>query len=219
MKTVQDIMTNKVVSINPDISMVEAVNVLLKNGFNGLPVIDKDQKLVGIITEYDLVIKGSSVYLPTFIKFFKELDLYKKDKKLIKKDFEAILNTKVQDAMNRDPLTIFEDASLEEAVKTFGEHHKVNPIPVLSRENKVVGIISRSDMIKFFRVPSLENTGPIDSTDQRELDKKVNLFLKHLESQFVLVKKSRTRLWLAASILFAVVGYIIAWALIIRIDS
>lgn len=210
-------MTKKVISISPNISIVEAVNILLKNDFNGLPVIDKDQKLVGIITEYDLIINGSSVYLPTLIKFFKELDLYKKDKKLIKKDFETILKTKVQDAMNRDPLTIFEDASLEEVVKTFGEHHKVNPIPVLSHENKVVGIISRSDMIKFFRVPISENTDPIDSTDQRELDKKVNLFLKHLEDQFVLVKKSRTRLWLAASILFAVVGYVIAWALIIRI--
>ena len=212
-------MTVKIISIDINASIVEAVNLMFKYDLNGLPVIDKGGNLVGILTEYDLVVKGSSVYLPTFIKVFSAINLYKKDKSLISEDLQKILRTKVVDIMNNDPLTVQDDISLEELSKIFGEHHKVNPIPVLGGDKKMVGIVSRSDLLKFFKTPSLIGFN-IDTNmvNQRELDKNVNLFLKDLESQFVLVSKLRTHLWLFVSILFALVGYIIAWALILRIN-
>lgn len=212
MKTVQDIMTRVVISVNPDTPIVEAVNILLKNSFTGLPVIDKDNSLMGILTEYELLIKGSSVYLPTVIKFINEIDLYKKDRGLIKVDIEKILSTKVGDMMNYVPLSMPQHTPIEEAIKIFEAHHRVNPIPVLDDNKKVVGILSRSDLIKFFQVPTLKNISP------REIDKNVNLFLENLESRFILVSRFRTHFWLVASILFAIVGYFIAWALILRIN-
>src|SRR3989338_10696788 len=116
MKTAKDLMTKKVISVNPDTLLVEAINMVFKYNFNGLPVVDNANRLVGILTEYDLVIKGSSIHLPTLIKLFSELDLYKKDKGLIKNDLEKIFKAKVSEAMNADPLTLQETATLEEVI-------------------------------------------------------------------------------------------------------
>ena len=54
----------------------------------------------------------------------------------------------VRDVMNDHPLTIEPDASFEEAVGLFRDHHRVNPIPVVDTENRVVGVISRFDVLK-----------------------------------------------------------------------
>ena len=215
MKTVKDIMTQKVVSVSSERSIVEAVNIMLKHDFNGLPVVDGQGKLVGILTQYDLVAKGSSVYLPTFIKLFSQLDLYKKDKELINNDLKKILNTKVQDVMNLEPLIVSEDTTLLELNKIFSDHHKVNPIPIIDQNQNMVGIVSRSDLIKFFHVPDIKNQP--EGIGQRDIDKEVVLFMKSLEDQFTLVSKFRVKFWLVASIAFALVGFIIAWAMIIRI--
>ena len=215
MKAAKDLMTKKVISVNPDTLLVEAINMVFKYNFNGLPVVDNANRLVGILTEYDLVIKGSSIHLPTLIKLFSELDHYKKDKGLIKNDLEKIFKAKVSEAMNADPLTLQETATLEEVVKAFSEHHRVNPIPIMNLDNKMVGIISRSDLIKPFQAPNLDL---INQNDQRELDKNINKFLDNFEQRFIFVSKFRTYKWLIASVLFAVVGYMIAWFLILRIN-
>lgn len=123
---------------------------MLEGGFGGLPVVNKDSVVVGILTDYDLTIKGSALHLPTFLKLLKEFEIYKKDSSLIKDDLEKILKMSVADAMNEEPLVLQEGASIEEAVKTFGEHHRVNPIPIVDKDNKLVGILSRRDIIKLF---------------------------------------------------------------------
>jgi len=208
-------MTKKIISINPDAFLVEAVELLLKHNFNGLPVIDVGGKLVGIITEYDLIIKGSTIHLPTFIKLLQQFEIYKKDKANVSEDIKKILKMTVRDAMNLEPLTIPESAPLEEATKLFSEHHRVNPLLVVDNSGLLVGILSRYDIIKLLGI------GPArmhNVANERELDKSVNQFLSGFEKQFVLVSKFRTHYWFIASILFAIVGFFIAFAIILRIE-
>ena len=97
MATVSSMMTKKVISVHPETPLIEATNILLKDNFSGLPVVDNENHLVGIVTEYDLVIKGSSVHLPTLIKLLSQFDLYKKDQGLIKEDLKKIfeMNQKI----------------------------------------------------------------------------------------------------------------------------
>ena len=78
--TVQSIMTRDVVSVKPDTPLQEAAEVLARHGFNGMPVVDEENKLVGIITEYDLVAKGSAIHLPTFQLILQNIKVYNKDK-------------------------------------------------------------------------------------------------------------------------------------------
>ena len=152
MKTISDIMTKKVITVSPQTPIVEAIGTLLQGGFNGLPVIDDKGFLVGVVTEYNFIISGSNIHLPTLLKLFDQLDTYKKDQYLIKNDLKQILTLTVNDVMNKEPLTLPETATFEEVIKLFKAHHRVNPIPVIDKDNRVIGVVSRFDVLRPFHV-------------------------------------------------------------------
>ncbi len=206
-------MTKKVVVVEPETSLMEAVNVLLKHSFTGLPVVDGGI-VVGVITEYDMILKGSSIHLPTLLRLMNEIDIYKKNSDPIKNDIAKILNLKVRDVMNNDPLLLSEGASIMEVVNTFTEHHTVNPIPIINSAKQLVGIISRSDTLKFLGDKTLVFSKNMDA---EEVNVNINKFLNNFDKKFVLVSRFRTKFWLLASVFFAVMGFIIAFAIIVRI--
>ena len=148
---ITDIMSKNVVSVNPEMPLFEAAKILADHNFDGVPVIDKDNKLVGILTEYDLISKGSAIHLPTFQKLLKEIGVFGKDKSHFKKEFQDVISLKVKDTMNADPLTLKDSVTYEEVVETFREHHRVNPIPVVDQSGRVVGVVSRFDVLKPLR--------------------------------------------------------------------
>jgi CBS domain-containing protein len=213
--SVLDIMTKSVVSVSPDTLVIEAAELLEKHNFSGIPVIDNNKKVLGIITEYDLLTKGAAIHLPTFIKLLKEFKIHKNDRSLIRDDLKHIVTLTVRDVMNDDPLTLSENASLEEVVLSFAEHHRVNPIPVVDSANRLVGIVSRFDVIKFyspFRASAIQTI-----RHERNLDKKMNAFLNAFERKFIFVSRFRTKYWLLFSMLFAIVGFFLALFLVGRI--
>ncbi len=128
--------------------MSEAGKLLANHNFNGMPVIDGAGKLVGIITEYDMISKGLAIHLPTFQTILENIPVFREDRSHFKKEVQEIAALKVKDVMNDDPLTLPEDATFAEAVKVFSEHHRVNPIPIINKSRKVIGIISRFDIFK-----------------------------------------------------------------------
>ena len=65
--TVKDFMAKDIKTVSPTTPLLEAASLMLKGGFTGVPVIDPQRKVVGILTEYDLLTKGSSIHLPTFL--------------------------------------------------------------------------------------------------------------------------------------------------------
>jgi len=210
MQTVKELMTQKPISVHADTPLIEAANILLKHNFNGLPVVDKQDKLVGLMTEYDLVLKGTSMHLPTFIKLFQQFKIYKKDAGDVNDEVKKILSMKVEDIMNKDPFTISPGSSVKEAVFIFSEHEKINPIPVVDENQKLVGILARFDLIKLFKSPSVDMV----NTSQPE---NVNKFIGDFRKNFVFVSKTRVRWWLVASVLFAVIGFVIAFLIILRL--
>lgn len=145
----KDIMTSKVVSVSPEVSLLEASELMTKWEYSGLPVVSESNRVLGIITEYDLLSKGTRIHLPTFIKYFSEYG--GKDQRPILQDAlaESVAFT-VRDVMNSDPMIFKEDTPIEEIVDAFSAHHRVNPVPVTNREGILTGIISRFDIIKFY---------------------------------------------------------------------
>lgn len=147
--TAKDIMTKEVISVLPDTSLLDVAKILAERNFDGVPVVAKDDKLVGIVTEYDLINKTSAVHLPTLQVVLKNLPQFKKEEAHFQ---EEILSLKVSDIMNKEPLTLTPDILYDDVIKLFREHHRVNPIPVIDKDNKVLGVISRFDVLRPFHV-------------------------------------------------------------------
>lgn len=145
----KDIMSKEVVSVHSDTPLLDVAKVLAEHNFDGVPVVDANNKLVGLVTEYDLINKTSAVHLPTLQVILKNLPQFKKEEAHFQ---EEILNLKVTDIMNKEPITLTPDVSYDEVIKLFREHHRVNPIPVIDKDRTVLGVISRFDVLRPFHV-------------------------------------------------------------------
>jgi CBS domain-containing protein len=136
------IMTRSVITVTPEISVVEAANTMLQRHISGLPVVDKAGQIVGIISEGDFIRRseiGTQRRRGRFLKFIlgsgKEAT-----------DFVHEHGRKVAEIMTTDPLTINEDTDLEKIVELM-EKNGVKRLPVM-RGDKLVGIVSRSNLLQ-----------------------------------------------------------------------
>jgi CBS domain-containing protein len=153
---VRDVMSSPVVSVAPDTSLLEAGELMLRHDISGLPVLDKEARLVGIITERDFLRPtgcGPGYKRP---RWFQVLTGQAKD------GFRQP-SRKVADVMTAAPVTITEETPLVEVVALM-DHHRIHRLPVM-RNSKVVGIVSRADLLRAL-VQSLRKTTAISKRDE-----------------------------------------------------
>jgi CBS domain-containing protein len=122
-----------------------------------------------------------------------------------------VLAMKVADLMDPSPATLRPSDSIEEATRLFADP-KINPIPIVNGQKKLIGILAISDLTKLYSV-SIRH-----SLDNTQADENIENFIKDFEKEFVVVTKFRTRTWMIVSILFAVIGFLIAMFFIIRVN-
>lgn len=146
---VKDIMTKDVVTIDEDMPISEAANLLITRSFTGAPVMHEG-KMVGIITEADFLTRDRAVHLPTFLQVFSQIKIFKKDEARFKEEFQRFLNTKVKDIMTTHVITVDPETSISEVAQIFIAK-RVNPIPVV-KDGNLVGIIARSDIVRIFQM-------------------------------------------------------------------
>ncbi len=159
------IMTRPVITVAPETTIVEAANTMLQKHVSGLPVVNEAGKLVGIISEGDFIRRseiGTQRRRGQFLRFIlgsgKEAN-----------DFVHEHGRKVAEIMTQEPLTITEDTALEEIVELM-EKNKVKRLPVI-RDNKVVGIISRANLLQ--AVASLARQIPDPTADDDHIRNRV----------------------------------------------
>jgi CBS domain-containing protein len=214
---VRDIMTKNPTTVKAEDSVVYVAKILFEHGYSGVPVVNERGESVGIVTEYDLISKGDALHLPTLINVLGNIDVYKKDSSLVKDDLKRLMILKAKDVMNTDPLTVSDEAAITLLSELFAHHHRVNPIPVVDKNKKLVGVVSRFDLVRFFVD---EDTERVVETNRPEvLDRKVDNFIGKFERKFIFVSRQRARLWLVASLLCALVGFFIAFAIILRVAT
>ncbi len=216
MNRVDDVMTKSTITLAPNMSVKDAVKLLTQYNLDGAPVIDSESHVVGILTQYDLSLKGTGIHLPTLLKLFEEVDFYKTNTS--QGSIASILSMRVSDVMNSNPLLLRTNASIVEAARIFAEHHHINPISVIEDDGRLAGVLNRHDLIKFYAGGGLPLYKPTESESGQKLDQNVNTFLNSFEDKFLFVKKSRTRFWLIFSIMFLIVGFFVATVALINID-
>jgi CBS domain-containing protein len=135
-------MTRKVVSVRPDTSVVDAANTMLQQHISGLPVVNEGGKLIGIISEGDFIRRAE---IGTGRKRGRWLKILVGPGRAAT-DFVHEQGRKVGEIMTPDPLTVTEDATLEEIVKVM-EKHRIKRLPVL-RGDQLVGIVTRANLLQ-----------------------------------------------------------------------
>jgi CBS-domain-containing membrane protein len=138
---VAEVMSRRVVSVEPETSLKEAAGIMLQAGVSGLPVVDADGRLVGIITEADFLDQEAE---HSWSRPWRLLD------GVFGRGEEALARAeRVADVMTRDVVTVAPDTPLPGAARTMLEQ-KVKRLPVIDDTGDLVGIVSRADVMKAF---------------------------------------------------------------------
>ena len=145
-----DVMTPTVVSVAPDATVADAVSLMLDRGISGLLVMDDSGTLAGIVTEGDLLRRDE---LGTSRRHSWWLQLIISPGRQAA-DFTRTHGRKVSDVMTRDVISVNANSPLEEIVALM-EEHRIKRVPV-SDDNKVVGLVSRADLLRALAVAARE---------------------------------------------------------------
>jgi len=139
-----DIMTKDVITAKNETTIEELARLLIDNKISGVPVIDDDNKLSGIVTENDLIKKNKRFHIPTIVRLFDAYFLLDSGK--VEDEIKKMVATTVGEIYTKKVLSISEDTTLEEIATIMAEKH-IHLLPVL-RDNEVVGIVGKADVVR-----------------------------------------------------------------------
>jgi CBS domain-containing protein len=145
MVSVKEIMTQDVVTLSPETGIAEAAKLLLDRGFNGVPVVDGTNKLVGLLCQSDLVAQQKKFPLPSVFTILDGIIPLTSTKHL-EKEIQKMTATTVADAMTRDPVTVKPDTSIEEACSIMVDEN-FHTLPVVDG-GALVGIVGKEDILR-----------------------------------------------------------------------
>jgi CBS domain-containing protein len=140
----KDIMKTEVITIMPDNLISEAVSKMVKNEISGLPVVDKDDKLLGVISESDVLSHGQLLLVPDYLELLEVL-LYRQSPDKYREELKETFEEPVENAMSKKVITANPDTPIGEIAINMSDKD-INRI-VIVENDKVVGIVARRDII------------------------------------------------------------------------
>lgn len=146
MKNARDIMTQEVITVKSDTSIRDLAEIFITHNISGVPVVDENQKVIGIATESDLIFHSKRLKVPsvlTILDSFIFLDSPEKMEQELRKIAAAL----VSDVYTSPPVTISPETQLDEIASLMTEK-QVHTLPVLDDSGKMIGIVGKKDIIR-----------------------------------------------------------------------
>lgn len=137
---VQDVMTKDVITVSPGVSIHVAAKLMVEHGVSGLPVVDDHGRLVGILSEGDLIVRQKPRALPHWWQLFFD------DGERLAREYRKAMGVTVAEAMTAPVIFVSPDASIEKAAALLAERG-IRRLPVVA-DGALVGIVSRADLVK-----------------------------------------------------------------------
>lgn len=145
-KTVADVMTHDPITVRPDTSITEVIQAIAARKISGLPVVDETGKLVGVISETDLMWQETGVTPPAYIMILDSV-IYLENPTRYQKDLHKALGQTAGEVMSRDPTTITADKPLSDAARVMHDRN-IRRLLVLDSTGHLVGILTRGDIVR-----------------------------------------------------------------------
>ncbi len=144
-RTVRDIMTRDVVTVGPDASVSEIARLMWEHKISGLPVVNEQREVLGMVTELDLVVRNTRFKLPGFFTLL-DATIYFETPRHIRQRLQHIVGVTAAEIMSHPATTIDADATIEQLSELMVDR-RITPVAVLEG-GRLVGIVSRADIVR-----------------------------------------------------------------------
>lgn len=141
----KEIMTTDVITVSPDERVDVVTKLLIDNKISGIPVVDQENHILGIVTEKDLLIKAGELKVPFYITLFDSI-IFMENPMRFNSNLKKYTASKVKDAMTTKVVVVDENTPVQEIAEMM-QGKGVNRLPVV-RNNKLIGIVTRNDVLK-----------------------------------------------------------------------
>ena len=192
-----DVMTTNVITVVPDTSVQALATLLSERGISGVPVVDKDGLLVGIVSEGDLLHRAETgTERRTQRRRSRWLDTFAADQEAAR-DYVKAHGRSVQEIMTREVISVSDTTELAD-IATLLETKRIRRVPVV-RDGKLVGIVSRANLVRALAM--MKNQPTIDAdNDDRTIRQKLLTELQghewvHMWGADILVRDRVVHLW------------------------
>ncbi len=147
MKTAAEIMDADVPTVTPEEDARDAIDLLAKTDKGAIPVIDEDRRVVGIVSESDLILSDeeSDLHLPHYVNIMGGV-VFIGSMKGFEHRLEKAFATKVSELMTADPVTARTDDDAQAVAKTIADKHH-NHLPVVDADGRLAGLVTRADAL------------------------------------------------------------------------
>jgi CBS domain-containing protein len=142
----KEIMTSPVFTVSPDTPVAQVARLLCEKHISGVPVVDDTGKLVGIVTEIDLIKRHARIHFPIYLPFLDSL-IFLESPRRYTQDVRRALGATAGEIMTQPVSTANLETDVEE-IATLMVDDRVNPIPILDESGALVGIVSHTDIVR-----------------------------------------------------------------------
>ena len=141
----RDIMKKNVIFVSKEEKVKDIVSILMQNHVSGVPVVDNNKQLVGIVTEKDLITKEKGLNISSYLEFVASI-LFIDGEIPYKQKYRHLNYLTASDIMSSPVYAVHVDATIGE-IASIMVNRRINRIPVINERNQLVGIIGRSDLL------------------------------------------------------------------------
>lgn len=145
MLTAKDLMRTEMTTVPPDMTVEALGRIFIEKKITGLPVVESSGKLLGVVTENDLISQNKRLHIPTVLRLFDAI-IPLESKASFEKEIRKVTGRTVSDICTREMITLKEDSTIEE-IATIMSEQKAHHLPVL-RDGILVGMVDQHDVIK-----------------------------------------------------------------------
>jgi CBS domain-containing protein len=141
----KNIMTKDVITVRPEEKVEKVAQLLVENKISGIPVVDENNQVLGIVSEKDLMIRASEWKVPFYLTLFDSI-IFLENPIRFNNNLKKYTALQVKDAMTTKVIVVEEDAPVSEVVEIM-QKHKINRVPVV-KHGRLIGIVTRNDILK-----------------------------------------------------------------------
>ena len=146
-KTAADIMDTDVPALGPEDDATRAIELLAEREIGALPVVNSENRVIGVVSESDLVLSDeqADLHLPHYFNIMGGV-IFTGSMKGFEERLNKAFATNVRDLMSEDPVVVRTDDGVEKAARLIAEKHH-NHLPVVDGDGKLAGIVTRADAL------------------------------------------------------------------------